>query len=262
MMFPFFSWLVVLLGLLLPTAAAEKSSLDEALRHYNAGSYEAARDGFQQLVSDGEISAALCHNLANAEYKLNRDAQAVLWYRRALALDPHLPEAQQNFRFLLKKHGFLNFTASSLEKFGSLLRRDQWRTWWQLAAWAVLIPIVWLVWLRPSPRGRWPLVAWLVAAAIALTIGIVGAIGNGSHPAPLVQRVVVISDKAAAYTAPAEAAATVISLPIGSEVFPRQTQGNWHYCDLPGGQEGAPLRGWIRVPFVEPLWPYAAALVE
>ena len=256
------AWLLLVLCLSSNLYAVESSPIEKARIAFDTGSYEVARDSLLQVTKDGHVSAELCHNLGNAEYKLDNEAQAVLWYRRALALNRWLPETQQNFRFLIKQLGFLNFQAEGIGRLGSLLKRVTWQLMWQLSGWLAILTVVWLIWIPPPLGRRWPLVVALSISLISLGVAVIGYLGNVNHPAPIEKRLIVMSDKAAAFTAPAEAAATVISLPPGSEVFPLQLMGNWYYCDLPGGLEGAPLRGWVRAAFLEPLWPWAPELVQ
>src|SRR4029079_16594461 len=47
----------------------------EAMTAYKAAEYQRALDGFKKMAEDEkEISAALCHNIANCEYKLGQAA--------------------------------------------------------------------------------------------------------------------------------------------------------------------------------------------
>lgn len=268
-MFPGFSFVRLLyLWLLLSgfsaSAASETSpAWRNAMTAYQAGDFEKAVEGFKRIATDGkEISAALCHNIANCEYKLSNEASASLWYRRAIALDRWLPESQQNLRFLHKKNGFLEFEPAGIVWFASLLHRSQWMTACQGAAWIAGIAIVWLVWATPRPGRRWPLVTLLALAMAVLGTAIAGLIGKHMDNAPLAKRLIGRAENAAVHTAPAEAAGTVISLPPGSELLPIRTEGLWTYCDLPGGDKGAPLRGWVRTTFTEPFWPWSPSLIE
>ena len=44
--------------------------------------------------------------------------------------------------------------------------------------------------------------------------------------------------------------------------MPIREEGYWTYCDLPGGEKGSPLRGWVRTGTTEKLWPWEPSLVE
>jgi hypothetical protein len=273
--------LVCLFGL--PADAADESSpaWRNAMTSYKAGEFAAAAEEFKKIAADEkQISAALCHNLANAEYKLGEAAgestleqkktalghfaAASLWYRRALALDPMLSEARQNLRFLhTKRIGYHAFEPEGLVKFASWFPRWKWLAVLQGALWAAARAIVWLVWATPRPGRRWPLVTLLcLSLAVVVTTGL-GLAGKSIDKAPLTKRLVSMEPvDGMARVAPAEAAASVIPLPPGSEVIPVKEEGYWTYCDIPGGARGDPLRGWIRTKTTERLWPWNPALVE
>ena len=230
----------------------------DALTAYKAGDYDKAIAGFKKVAEDGkQISAALCHDIANCAWKLDEKAAASIWYRRALALDHWLPEARQNLRFLENKLAFLRFEKRGLVKFAGLFPRTWWKGACQGAAWFTVITIVWLVWVTPRRGRRWPLVT-LLCLSIALVITTVcGLIGKRMDPAPFTKLLISLpAENAWARTAPAEAAQTVIELPPGSELMPIREEGFWTYCDLPGGEKGAPLRGWVRNDTTALLWPY------
>jgi hypothetical protein len=269
--------LLALLFTLFPAMASPDSSpaWKEAMTAYKATDYKRAAEGFKKIAEDEkQISAALCHNIANCEYKLGEStgtpeetlthqAAASIWYRRAIALDPWLPEAQQNLRFLHNVLSFHRFESGGLVKFASYFPRRQWIAACQGAIWGTVIMIVWLVWAPPRHGRRWPLVTLLCVAIALIVTTALGLLGKSMDDAPFSKRIISVQPKDAfARTAPAEAAATVISLPPGSELLPIKKEGYWIYCEIPGGTKGDPLRGWVRESTTETLWPWNATLVD
>lgn len=278
-----------LLFLLLFTglSRAANAAFDHALAAYKSGQYETALTEFKKIAADEkQISAALLHNIANCEYKLGDAAggrkrpeeqteaekkashahygQASIWYRRALALDPWLPEAQQNLRYVQGQLGFHWFEPDG--KVAQLLARTprwQWRTAFFTSAWLAAISLVWLVWFMPRQGRRWPLVT-LLCLGTFLTIGFgIFWLMKVRQPAPFVVRLVnIVSPESAARSAPAEAAGMVIPLKPGSELLPIREEGFWTYVEIPGGDAAHPTRGWVRTTTVEKLWPYNPSLVE
>ncbi|MDB6135761.1 MAG: tetratricopeptide repeat protein [Verrucomicrobiales bacterium] len=243
-------------------SAVEK--FDRAVAAYNTGDYSEARNAFLELVKEGHLSAPLAHNLANIEYKSGNLGQASLWYRRALALQPLNAETRQNLRFLQHKLGFHTWDSTQDMMFGlsaSHLPGATLRHTTLLAAWGVVILLVWLMWSPPRPGWRWPLVTLL---ALLLPVGSVsGALWwlkeNDAHP--LDKRYVLTGADSAAYASPAEASSLLITLHTGSEVMPLESRGNWFYCEIPS-QPDTILRGWVRHASLEPLWPYPAKPLE
>ncbi|HEX2749913.1 MAG TPA: hypothetical protein VHM91_18030, partial [Verrucomicrobiales bacterium] len=119
-------------------------------------------------------------------------------------------------------------------------------------------------WLTPRPGRRWPLVTLLCLAAAFIVITALGLIGKAMDGTPLAKRLISITGEKEffARNAPAEAAATVIQLPPGSELLPIKEEGYWTYCQIAGTEKSAPVRGWVRTDKTERLWPWNATLIE
>ena len=270
-------FLVLLTGL---SRAADNAAFNHALAAYKSGQYETALAEFKKIAEDEkQISAALCHNIGNCEYKIGQAAdgekdeqrkiayahygQASIWYRRALALNPLLTEAQQNLRFLQGKIGFHWFEPEG--RYAQILARIplwQWRAACFSFIWLAVISLVWLAWFTPRRGRRWPLVT-------LLCLGIFFANGFGvfwwrktEERAPFVARLVnIVSPESFARSAPAEAAGSVMPLKPGSELKPIREEGFWTYVEIPGDSDH-PTRGWVRTTTVEKLWPWNPSIVE
>ena len=240
------------------TPAKAEEAFNRALTAYQAGAWEEARREFLAIVEGGNLSAPLAHNLGNLEFRKGNPGQAVLWYKRALAIQPFSPETLQNLRTIRLQTAFLSFDPWGLSLGHLKLRWVETVT--ILSAWAVVLLIVWLVWLTPRSGLRWPLVTLLILLLPMLAGGSFLTWKLQNDPQPLRLRQIVANKETNAYAAPAEASSSVMSLPAGSEVVPLETRGNWLYCSIPGGSEGQPLRGWIRSAKLEPLWPWPAGI--
>jgi tetratricopeptide (TPR) repeat protein len=288
-----FRFVLLLLVLLLPgfARAFDESSRawKDAETLYKAGDFTRAGEAFRKIAEDEKaLSAALCHNIANCEYKLDNKAAASIWYRRALALDPFHPEARQNLRFLHTTTGYLVFQRwiwgfddkhaggaddGILYRYtlllSSLLKKTQWQALRTGALWLLAVLIVWLVWLTPRAGRRWPLVTGLCLAAALLCTSLTALLGKSLNKTPASQLLISTAKDAALRSAPAEAAGSVISLPPGSELLPLRTEGNWTYCQAPAGGGPDGPRGWIRTPSdddkartAEPFWPWPRELID
>ena len=58
---------------------------------------------YEQVVANGNEGATLFYNLGNAYYKIGENAKALLWYERALKLDPSDEDIQHNIAFVNRK---------------------------------------------------------------------------------------------------------------------------------------------------------------
>lgn len=77
--------------------AVDKDSLwIRANDAYSLGEYSAALDIYNQIESEGYVSARLWYNMGNTCYKLQDDGMAILYYERALKLDPSNSDVKHN----------------------------------------------------------------------------------------------------------------------------------------------------------------------
>ena len=81
-------------------AAAIMNRADSAYQQEN---YADAIALYEQVVANGNEGATLFYNLGNAYYKIGENAKALLWYERALKLDPSDEDIQHNIAFVNRK---------------------------------------------------------------------------------------------------------------------------------------------------------------
>jgi len=75
---------------------------NEANGLYRKGQFMEARDKYLQVVNSGVQNGQVYYNLGNACFKVNRLGEAILWYERALRLEPRDADIQANLRFANK----------------------------------------------------------------------------------------------------------------------------------------------------------------
>lgn len=79
-------------------ANAQPAATEQAESLYQQGKYSEAAEIYQQILSQGEESAALYYNLGNCYYKMGENTRAILNYERALLLNPSDAMARYNLR--------------------------------------------------------------------------------------------------------------------------------------------------------------------
>lgn len=93
--------IAILIGVMMSItvfAESEKQLWNGAAKAYDEKDYESAVDQYQQLVQKGE-SADLYYNYANALFKAGYTGKAILYYERALRLDPSNDDIKYNLEF-------------------------------------------------------------------------------------------------------------------------------------------------------------------
>jgi len=100
--------LVIILTLLMAslTAMAQDSGTtvtDRANQAYKQELYNDALKGYLQAARTGGVSSALYTNIGDTYYRLKDNAHAILYYERALLLDPSNGDARFNLEFVRSK---------------------------------------------------------------------------------------------------------------------------------------------------------------
>jgi len=96
--------LLLLIGLPFAAQAQETLSYPDSLwkagvEAYSAGNYTQALQDWEDVRATGLMSKELYYNLGNAYFKTGEIAPAILWYERALRLDPSDADVRYNLEF-------------------------------------------------------------------------------------------------------------------------------------------------------------------
>ena len=219
---------------------ASDSRFAEANGAYAAGDLEKAIEGYDELVRDGRRHANLFYDLANAWYRGGDDAKTILNYQRALALEPHHPEAGANLRLVREHARALELQPRPLERYFGFTTTRALTITAAVAFWfAVFLAISFVL-----SRSR------LRVASIAFALLVFGIAAFGAYLGETGVRgrslAIVIAKDTQARVATADASPSVLALPAGSEVMVLTARGDWTYVALPNDQ-----RGWLPAKTVE-----------
>ncbi|MBO4774326.1 MAG: tetratricopeptide repeat protein, partial [Bacteroidales bacterium] len=84
-----------------PVMAGSDGELwQEANDAYRRKDYGTAVSLYEKLIANEAVSADLYYNMGNACYRLNRLGEALLWYERALRLQPSNADIRANIAFV------------------------------------------------------------------------------------------------------------------------------------------------------------------
>lgn len=75
----------------------------KANHYYNEGLYNDAISSYQTIIRNGFESAALYYNIGNSYYKLNDMPNAILYYEKAIKLDPDNKDILNNLKIANSK---------------------------------------------------------------------------------------------------------------------------------------------------------------
>lgn len=91
--------LSIILYFKLFASGSYKPILDSAFQNYKKGNYQKALEYYQKIEQQGLSSAYLYYNIGNSYFRLNQISKAILYYERALLLNPSNEDILHNLKF-------------------------------------------------------------------------------------------------------------------------------------------------------------------
>jgi len=95
--------LIIAAVLLTLPLAAQNSNIERANKAYKQELYNEALKLYKQEAQRSGVSSDLYYNMGNAAYRLKDNVHAILYYERALMLDPGNSDARFNLEFVRSK---------------------------------------------------------------------------------------------------------------------------------------------------------------
>ena|SRR5437763_5644493 len=229
------SLLLFLVGASVAPAQAT-TQFAKANQEYAAGDFDAATRDYEELLRSRQDAPNLFYNLGNTYFRKKDFGRAILNYERALALDPHHPEAQANLRIARDEARALELVPTKLERLLAIATENQYTIAAAITFWVGGLSIVALFF---GVRRSRSLVALSILSLAIFAFAAFGAwnLERGKNGARLA---IVTTENADARLATADTANRVLTLPAGSELQILSQRGDWIYAILPNN-----LRGWI-----------------
>lgn len=220
----------------LPAYAKQDPAFTKANQNYSDGHFQEAVDGYQSLIKSGQWSANLFYNLGNAWFRLGNFGEAILNYERAVALDPHHPEAAANLALVRDEARALELKQNGLERYIEAGTSAQYSIAASIAFWFALFGAGRILFSR---RRSFALISLIVFSTVVLAGAVCAlySLETGSKGRALA---IVTGKKIEARLATADNSNSVLVLPPGSEIKILSQRGDWLYAELPND-----LRGWI-----------------
>ena len=108
------------------------ASVKEAETLYTNGDYDKALELYKKVIANGEESSVLYYNIGNCYYKLGQNTKAIIFYERALLLNPN--DEALNYNLSLANRNIVDkldvipeiFFVRWYKSFVSLFSADQW----------------------------------------------------------------------------------------------------------------------------------------
>ena len=217
-------------------SAQPTTQFAQANQEYAGGDFSAAINDYEELVRSGQDTPNLFYNLGNAYFRKKDFGRAILNYERALALEPHHPEAQANLRIARDEARALELVPTRIERLFVFATPNEYALAAAIAFWICAFCVAALV---LSQRRRRALIAFSILSLSIFAIAIFGG-WQLSHGRNGEGWAIVTAENADARLATADNANRVLTLPAGSEIQILSQRGDWMYAALPNN-----LRGWM-----------------
>src|SRR5439155_7467482 len=115
---------------------------------YAQGHFKEAIDGYEALIRGGPWNANLFYDLGNAYFRTGDFGRAILNYERALALEPHHPEATANLQMARDEAHALELQPSWPERYLRFATINQYSFTAAVAFWVGVSCLVLLIFAR------------------------------------------------------------------------------------------------------------------
>lgn len=156
------------------------STVEQANKAYNQELYKKALELYLAQEKTGAVSTHLYYNIGNTYYRLNDIARAIVYYERALVLDPGNGDARRNLDFVRERSGIDDRQGSNIitVAINTLMSRLSSNAWALIALGAFILALagvaayLWLDRVGLRKTGFFGAGAMMIVAALSLTCAI------------------------------------------------------------------------------------------
>lgn len=138
-----------LLFILFVNTLLQAQSFDQGLDFYAQADYQSSLKVWEELTAMGYRNRELFYNQANCYYKLKKYPEAILYYQKAIAIDPSYSEAKDNLKSAEGQAGIEDISLPQFFLFSWFIKLGNAFSvlfWWVLSAF--LFSISFWIWFR------------------------------------------------------------------------------------------------------------------
>ena len=240
---------LVLAGVLLLAARAAgaqegsaQALMDRGNEAYSKADFAAAEKAYREILDQGIRSSHVYYNLGNACFRRNEIGSAILFYEKALRLDPGDGDARENLRYAMLRirdrlpADSTPFVIDFARRILGLLNLEQVTSLFvglYLAAGAILA--LWIVLRRRSGAG---LVAAAAGILLFCALCAAGWMVLQAQMRNAQDEAIVLSDKLEVYSGPGSDNTLLASVHEGTKVKIHAQRAQWYQVTLPDGRAG------------------------
>lgn len=209
---------------------------------YNTGNYDQALAVYNKIIDAGLESAPLYYNMGNTYYKMKEYPMAILYYEKALKLDPGNEDARVNLEIAnLAIVDKITPVPQSFIKKGwnglkSRLSADGW-AWVSVAAFGLLLLCLYLFLM--SRRMGWRKTGFFAGLLALLCLGFSVAFAIDKYLDLQHQdEAIIMTPTVTVKSSPNDSSVDLFVLHEGTKVRLLDNAENWNKVKIPDGSEG------------------------
>lgn len=217
---------------------------------YNAGNYAEALADYEAILSQGQHSAALYYNTANAYFKSEQLGRAILYYNRALRLSPADEDIRHNLEYAeqLTKDSIEEIPEFILTTWVRAVRGVMSSTAWTILSLILLtLTLAMALMYLLSQRLSWRKIGFYVMV-LGIVLFVVTTLFAWSERKAIVdsREAIVMNSAVSIKSSPDRAATELFVLHEGTKVFVGESLGGWAEVRISDGR-----KGWIEQSRIE-----------
>lgn len=214
---------------------------------YENEDYEAALEAYHAVILGGSESADLYYNMGNAAFRSNSIGHAVLYYEKALKMDPSHGDAAHNLDFVsrYRTDAFeevpVFFLKAWIKGFIQLFPEHTWSVMAMIFFVVVLIGIILYLYSRSVFVKKLAFISAL-AAILFFSVSLTSAI---SRHRDIVNpdTGIILAPSVVVRSSPSESGTELFILHEGTKINVNEEVGGWQNIRLVDGREGWIMKG-------------------
>lgn len=235
---------LLIFSLVLSISLAAQDTAEKFERANNAyieGNFDESESLYQGLIDNGYDSAELYYNLGNTYFRMDQIPQAILYYEKALKINPRNKDYQYNLDIAKSK------IAEPLEEVPEFFLNNWWRNmanWMPSTGWSVIgLVFLWIgiaggiFWLIGRERRHRKLGFLIGVMAFAFCFLPFLLAKSNVQMSQETNAAIIMQHGIALKSAP-ESDQDLANVPGGTKVNLLDKIGTWHKVQLPNGETG------------------------
>lgn len=221
---------------------ATDSLWNNANSHYADAQYQEALDDYREIEQSGKESAALYYNIGNTYYQMRYIAYAILYYEKALRLEPNNQDIMYNLEIAREQCTDriepvpTFFVADWIRKSHQLMSSDMWAI---VSVILLILALTFFLLFLFARYVKFRKAAFILSVIIFLFAGVSTAFAWQSRKQAIRRDIaIVLAPVSSVKSAPGSQGKDLLVIHEGTKVRVVEQMGEWARIELEDGRQG------------------------